>query len=298
MSASQVGIPRRCSRRRWLLLLGGALLLMWWGAGLVGALLLTNPHPAPVGPLREWAGRSVDPVATVTGDGVAVRGWWIGSADSSRAVVLAAGIRGNRQSMLSRAVWYLEHGWSVLAVDLRGTGESEPRRISMGWHEALDLLAWREFLRLRGVTVVGVHGQSLGAAAAAYTAVRGHGPPDWHFAVLEACYRDIDAALAARLPFLPGPLLWPLRLSAEWLLSVSADDLSPARALRRLSVPTLFVCGEADHKVGPQATEVLFAASAATDKHLCIVPGLGHVDLWAAAGQPVQQALAAFLAAR
>ena len=297
MAAPPAPIPRRRPLRRWLLL-GGGLLAVWLGAGLAGALLLTSPNPRPAAPLREWAGRPIEPVATVTGDGVAVRGWWIGSADPSRAVVLAAGIRGNRHSLLSRATWYLEHGWSVLAVDLRGTGESEPRRIAMGWHEALDLLAWREFLRQRGTDRVGVHGQSLGAAAAAYTAVRGNGPPDWHFAVLEACYRDIDAALAARLPLVPGPLLWPLRRSAEWLLSVAADELSPERAVRRLSAPTLFVCGELDHKVGPQAVEALFAASAAVHKDRCIVQGLGHVDLWSAAGQPVQQAMARFLAAR
>ena len=86
------------------------------------------------------------------------------------------------------------------APELRGTGASGAARASFGWHEAKDLAACRAFLEDQGFAEVGVHGCSLGAAAALY-ALRDVPPPA--FLVLEAPYRDIESALHNRLPWLP-----------------------------------------------------------------------------------------------
>jgi alpha-beta hydrolase superfamily lysophospholipase len=270
---------------------------LWWLVGFAAAWLATRPRASDVGPLPTLADRPVEPAATTASDGVDVRGWLVDGSAGTRCVVLAAGIGGNRTAMLSRAEWYLAQGWSTLLVDLRGTGESAPERIAMGYHEALDLVAWHAWLRARGYATIGVHGQSLGAAAAVYTAVRTSPPPRWHFVVLEACYGDIDAALAARLPWLPSWTLWPLRACSEWLLGVDGAELSPLRAIVHLDAPTLVACGSDDTKVGPDATRRLFAASPARDKQVVMLPGIGHHDLWRA-GPRLPQALRAFLASR
>jgi pimeloyl-ACP methyl ester carboxylesterase len=271
---------------------------LWWAVGLASAWWMTRAHPTAV-PTRAAIGEwPVESIETKTIDGVEVRGWLVRAGPASvQCVVLAAGIHGCRLAMVERAKWYLAHGWSALLVDLRGTGASDPARIAMGWHEALDLAAWAAFARAHGFVRVGVHGQSLGAAAAVYTAVRNPEATAWHFAVLEQCYRDIDAALAARLPYVPAPLLWPLATCAEWLLGVDRNDLAPVRAIAQLRAPTFFACGDADEKVGEHATADLFAASRAAVKERCVVPGIGHGDLWAA-GDVLHHRLAEFLAAR
>lgn len=284
-------------RRRWPWLVAAAL-VAWCAAGFVGALLATRPWPSPVVPRAQLGGRPVQEVATTTADGLTVRGWLVRAAAERGVVVLAAGIRGNRTAMLARAQCHLANGWSILAVDLRGTGSSDAARVAMGWHEATDLIAWHRYLRDQGFDRIGVHGQSLGAAAAVYSVVRGEPAPAWHFAVLEACYLDIRAALAARVPLLPAPLLWPLVASAELLLGIDADELAPVRAIQRLHCPTLLVAGELDHKVGPAAAAALFAGSGAAIKQRCDVPGVGHVDLWVAGGDLVPRALVRFLAER
>lgn len=287
------------TRRRWRRILGIAVfgLLAWWLAGLLAAHLATRPHARPVAERRQLGGFPIESVATTTADGKVVRGWLARIApESRRCVVLAAGIRGNRTAMVERAEWYLAHGWSTLLVDLRGTGESAPERIAMGWHEALDLCAWYAFLQQRGCTANAVHGQSLGAAAAVFSAVRGIPAPEWQFVVLESCYADVRAALAARLPWLPGPLLWPMVACSEWLLDLDVDDLDAVAAIRGLRVPTLLACGAADRLVGPGALARLTAASGAAEKLAVELPGLGHADLWQA--QAFRAALAAFVAAR
>jgi hypothetical protein len=301
-----VGAAPRVRRSRFRQALAGAAVAFaaWWLVGLCGALAMTWPRSVDVGTRTELGGRPVEQVTTVTGDGVTVRGWLVPASTATtsvgpaRCVVLAAGIHGNRLAMLTRAEWYLAHGWSTLLVDLRGTGASDAARIAMGWHEALDLIAWHAFLRGRGCAAIGAHGQSLGAAAIVYTAVRATPPPAWHFVVLESCYGDVDAALQARLPFVPRFLLWPLVACGEWLLGVDAHALRPVDAIAALPAPTLLAVGAADAKVGPDATSQLWAASPASDKRRLDIPGVAHGDLWRQGGAALPDALAAFLAGR
>lgn len=284
--------PAPRPRRRRLLLWTAVALVAWWVGGFLGAGLMVRPWTTAIPPLAELDGHPVEDVATTTSDGVTVRGWFVRGRDTATCVVLAAGIHGNRQSMRSRASFHLARGVSVLLVDLRGTGASDAVPITMGWNEALDLCAWHAFLRARGVAAIGVHGQSLGAAAAVYTATRG--APDWAFVVLESCYADIREALAARLPFVPSFLLWPLESGAGYWLDADAADLVPVRAITALRAPTLLAQGELDTKVGPRAIERLFAASAAVRKARCCVPDVAHHDLWPCNGL-LQQAITAFL---
>lgn len=288
-----VPAPHGRRRRSWLRVVVVAV-LVWWGLGVAAAAIATAPRCAPIPALPA----SLEPgetVTTRTADGVSLRGWFVAGREPSTCVVLAAGIGGNRTAMVARATFHRARGASVLLVDLRGTGASDPERISMGWHEALDLVAWHAFLRERGVTSIGVHGQSLGAAAAVYTAVRGG--PEWRFVVLESCYVDIHEALAGRLPWLPSFSLWPMVCSAEWFIGVAAGELAPERAIAALRAPTLLVQGERDPKVGARALERLFAASGAVHKATCVVPHAGHEDLWGHGGR-VPAAIMAFLLPR
>jgi fermentation-respiration switch protein FrsA (DUF1100 family) len=272
-----------------------AALAAWWGVGLAAAHTMTAPANRAVAPSDRLAGLAVDDVATSAADGVPLRGWLVRAIGGERrCVLLAAGIRGTRRAMASRAAWYAQRGWSALLVDLRGTGESAPERIAMGWHEAKDLAAWTAFARAAGFAEVGVHGQSLGAAAVCYAALLPE-PPAWRFAVLEACYRDIEAAMAARMPSIPRPLLWPLVACAEWLLGVEAARLDPVAAIAGLRAPTLLACGTHDRLVGPDAHDLLFAACGAAAKERVDVPDAGHVDLFHASGSELPARLAAFL---
>lgn len=286
--------------RRWIAFVASAVLL-WWAAGFAAALLATQPWNVPVDARTEIAGRPIDSLEAIATDGTTTRGWLVkAAANSTRCVVFAAGIRGNRLAMLPRAEWYLANGWSVMLVDLRGTGASDAARVSMGWHEALDLVAWHDVLRMCGFTTVGAHGQSLGAAAVVFTAVRAERPPQWDFVVLESCYRDIEAALHARLPWVPFPSLslWPLEQSAALLTGVDGAQLRPVDAIRALAAPTLLVCGSDDRDVGEGANAALLAACGANDKRAVEIAGAGHVDLLRVPGGTLQKALGEFLAGR
>ncbi|MBK8099949.1 MAG: alpha/beta hydrolase [Planctomycetes bacterium] len=259
-------------RRRWLVFA----LLAWLLAGVVGGFKVTAPRPAVIPALAPIAGIAPVDVGLTASDGVVIRGSLF-RADPDRVVVLASGIRSNRLALQARAAWYLANGCSALLLDLRGTGASDVRPISFGWHERLDLAAAAGWLRTQAFTTIGAHGLSLGAAAIVYAADIG-----WNFAVLEAPYDSVRQALANRLPFVPWPdlLLWPLVATAEWRADLDADRLRPLDFMPSLRCPTVLVCGDADGKVGRAATEALFAASGAGAKELVWIPDAAHVDLW------------------
>ena len=269
----------------------------WWLVAAVALASATAPHPREIRSLDRVGASPVEEVDVRARDGVRTRAWWVAAPGDGarRAVVLCAGIRGDRENMLDRAGFYLERGWSALLVDLRGTGESEPARVTMGWHEALDLLAWRGWLDRRGVTRVGVHGQSLGAAAAAFTAVRRRDEPGWQFVVLEACYATLEEAAAARSRGLPAIAYRPVFWLAELWLDLDVQRLDAVAALRAQPAPTLLVGGERDDMVGPDALRRLFEASAAAHKTLCEVPDVAHWNLWTTGADRFRPALTTFL---
>src|SRR6266568_1953493 len=84
-------------------------------------------------------------------DGKLLRGWLFPRGD--RAVVMVHGkdgrrLDGERTVALARA--FTASGYSVLAFDLRGHGESEGDRFSLGEYERLDVAAAVGFLEGRG----------------------------------------------------------------------------------------------------------------------------------------------------
>jgi len=290
--------PRAQRVRRWLrrvLLFAPMLLGAWFGLGFATAWAASMPWSVDVDE-NLVAGKNSESVELRARDGVVVRGWLLPPKVASRgAVVLAAGIRGNRVAVLRRARFYVDEGFTALLVDLRGTGESDPERISMGWHEALDLLAARDLLRARGHARVGAHGVSLGGAAATLTAQRASDTLVWDFLVVEQCYTNLSEALAARFPLLPFAAIWPVQWWGEWLLDLDADDVDCVAALRRHAEPTLLVQGSDDELVGENALQRLFDASAANVKRRHVVDGAGHDDLWPRGGDALKGALRAFL---
>ena len=303
MTVDRSVLPRRNDkpawrrRRRRVLVLMAVLVLTWWFGGLAGAWVATKPRTVDLPPCDQLDGHAVETVSVVASDGVVLGGWLVAASETPRrAVVLAAGIGGNRLALVERARFYVRHGWSALLVDLRGTGESEAVRISLGWHEALDLLACRDLLLQRGYGEVGVHGISLGAAAAAYTAVRDDRPVAWRFTVLESCYTTLTEAVDART-FAPTLATWPMMWWGGWLLGFDPHRLDALAAVTHIEHPLMFVFGGEDRLVGPRAPQrFMAAASRARVCELHVVAGIGHRNLWPTGGRRLRERLLAFLA--
>jgi pimeloyl-ACP methyl ester carboxylesterase len=222
-------------------------------------------------------------VSVTTRDGVPLVGSLL-AGHHEPAVVLAHGFGAHRRkAAYVRLAERLAAEHAVLAVDLRGHGESRGRS-TFGDREALDLRACAAWLRARGHPWVAVVGASMGATAALRAAAdRG------------AVAFDAVGAISAPAEFVsngspPVRALSTTVTSTTWRVLVERAlrvrvargwaDPAPTTALvgRLGDVPLLLVHGVDDHFFPAEHAERLRAA-AGPNTTLWLEPcGFGHAE--------------------
>lgn len=92
--------------------------------------------------------------------------YFIPADDSTKAVIISHGYKGNGETMANYAKMFHELGFNVLLPDDRGHGQSAGRYISFGWLDRLDYLTWLNWLikRLGAQTKLLLFGVSMGGA--------------------------------------------------------------------------------------------------------------------------------------
>jgi uncharacterized protein len=216
----------------------------------------------------------------VGGNGDLLSAWWMPAATAGApALLYLHGARWNLTGSSSRIARYRQLGFSVLAIDYRGFGESSGDVPSeeMAYEDARA--AWQRLLTLAPNARHYVYGHSLGGAVAIDVA---RNNPQVDGVILEATFTSIrDLARQYAWGWLPVDLVLTQRFD-------SLEKIAEVRA------PTLFVHGRDDRFVPPSMSEQLFAESRAV-KRLVLVDGAGHSNIaWSAAFDNVQQAVHSF----
>lgn len=120
-----------------------------------------NPARQPVGAPPD----SFEAITLTTGDGVTLAGWYAPPSNGA-AILLLHGAGGSRESVRRYADMLVRHGYGVLALDLRGHGESDGVTNRLGWQGTQDVKAAVEYLQARPeVARIGGLGLSMGAEA-------------------------------------------------------------------------------------------------------------------------------------
>src|SRR5438874_4975109 len=144
---------------------------------------VTKPERQPLTPAADVVSPVHEDVSFRATDGLLLKGWWFdpaaiqkGAARADRAVVFVHG-RGQNRIISSFhpdliAKIFLARGWDVLLFDLRGHGESEGDRYSLGQYEPRDIAAAVDFVSAKaGIDRrrVALIGESLGGGSAIMT---------------------------------------------------------------------------------------------------------------------------------
>jgi pimeloyl-ACP methyl ester carboxylesterase len=152
--------PRRRRILRWLVILVVvALLAVYLVLPVVMGVVVVFPYQESVG--EPPAG--FEALTIQTADGVEL-GAWYAPPTNGAVIVLLHGAGDSREGVRDHAALLTEHGYGVLALDLRGHGESGGTTNRFGWQGTRDVAAAVEHLASRdGVTAIGGLGLSLGA---------------------------------------------------------------------------------------------------------------------------------------
>jgi len=257
----------------------GVLLICFTGVWFAGNIL-SAPANQSIGNLpSDLAGRDVQ---FSSDSGATIHGWFIPGRKGAGAIVLMHGVRANRLSMVDRARFLSQAGYSVLLFDFQAHGESTGEHITFGYLESRDAQAALSFLRANAHDEkIGVVGVSMGGAAALLASP----PLAVNAMVLEMVYPTVNQAISNRLTMRLGgwagiltPLLaWQLKPR----LGIDAEALRPIDHVGKIAIPKLFIVGGEDRHTTMEESRQMFNA-ASGPKELWVVEGAGHVDLYAA----------------
>ncbi len=223
-------------------------MVLWISAGVAGSILaylmigyvvaarLSAPVRRAVEQTPADVGLDYREVAVRSSDGLSLSAWWVDRAGSSRAAVLVHGWAGDKSDLhvVETALVYERAGFNVLMLGLRGHGQSEGERGTLGYHEVSDVRGALSWLQERGFDPKGVvlHGWSMGGAAVvqAGTGVAA--------VVEEAAYADLAPLLRERIPEVSGlPAFFNpgIFLVGKLFLDIDPWAVRPVEEARRLS---------------------------------------------------------------
>ena len=253
---------------------------------------LTKIAPAP-------AALGASAVEFASASGSTIHAWLARGRSGLGAVLLLHGVGSNRSTMLARARYLHDAGYTVLAPDFQAHGESQGEHITFGALESRDAEAALGFLRqaVPGERV-GVIGISMGGAAA----LLADHPLTPDALVLESVYPTIADALNDRLHVWLGPLgflsggVSPLLLKIIGSeINVDQSALRPIDRIGSVKSPLLVVAGTEDRYTTIQESETLFA-HARGQKTFWAVPGAAHEDIYDFAPRDYERVVGGFLA--
>jgi alpha-beta hydrolase superfamily lysophospholipase len=207
-------------------------------------------------------------------DGASLHAWWwpaLASPREAPAVLYLHGSRWNLTGHTSRIAQLREFGFSVLAIDYRGFGQSKGELPSEASVYEDAQVAWERLVELqpRGGSRF-IYGHSLGGAVAidlaqklsAKARMTGAAVPARGLIVESSFTSLADAAAAVTQSILP--IGWLLRQKFDSLEKIGAVDM-----------PVLLVHGTEDRYIPSRFSEELYAA-AAQPKKLLLIEGGTH----------------------
>lgn len=216
--------------------------------------------------------------------------WWPAERANAPAILYLHGVRWNLTGQLFRIEKLRALGYSVLAIDYRGFGQSQGDLPSESSVYEDARIAWDRLKVLQpDASKRLIYGHSLGGAVAidlaaelGQTAAKDQTPVPARGLIIESTFTSLaDIATAMANTSLP----------VRWLLSQKFDSIDKIAGIH---MPLLVVHGLEDRYVPPRFSEQLFNA-AHEPKRLLLVPGATHNNSISLGGPAYRQTLDALM---
>ncbi|MFJ3486289.1 alpha/beta hydrolase [Pseudomonas sp. NPDC090202] len=218
--------------------------------------------------------------------------WWPAERKDAPALLYLHGSRWNLTGQFFRIEQLHALGFSVLAIDYRGFGQSKGQLPSEASVYEDARIAWARLKQLQPDPRKRlIYGHSLGGAVAVDLAAelgrdaqKGDEPIQARGLIVESTFTnlaDVASSVASTRTSLP----------VRWLVSQKFDSIDK---IADIHMPVLIVHGMADQFVAPRFSQELFDA-AQEPKNLLMVPGGNHNNSMNLGKQAYAQAIRALL---
>ncbi len=256
--------------------------VVYLGVSFLSAYVLTMPHNHPADVDPRFVGSNATEWSVQTADGLTLRGWHYPSTGRRHLIVLVHGMGGSWVEMAELGRDLVRREYDVLLFDLRGHGQSDPARLTMGRRERADIRAVQAWAYREGFTPdrIGWLGYSMGASTLLMEAARN---PYIQVAVVDSPYGSLPELLDKQLPkhshlprwFNPG-----IEMAANVAYGLRTHELIPIRDAQRWGKrPLLLIHGESDSVV-PVSQARRLAKAAGPWCRAITLPGVEHVEAY------------------
>ena len=202
--------------------------------------------------------------------------------ETTRYVILTHGYTDNRFGSLKYMKMYLDRGYHCIIYDLRGHGANQKTWCSYSIREAKDLSVLIADTRTRypDLTVLGLHGESLGASTTA-AVLKYH--PRVDFAVADCGFADILNVLKGALAHnkMQSYMVYPASLAAKLLYGYGFTEMRPIDSLKKGTcsgkVPILFLHGQEDTFILPSNSQRMHDVYPG-ESEVRLIPGASHAN--------------------
>lgn len=248
-------------------------------------------HPSQIG--LQFADKTL-----TTSDGNKLRYWKLDNPNCSgteETIVYLHGITDSKASGLNYAKAFAETCRRFFLIDMRRHGESGGKYCTYGYYEKHDIVKLIDEIEScdpgTKVTLIGV---SMGGAIAIQTAAI-----DKRVSRVVAVAPFYDLFSIAldhefhQIGIRSSPLLKFMMRRAERIAGFKAEDVSPAKDIKKVEVPVLIVHGKEDKTVKVKYSEELAKLNKRAE--LLMVPGAGHADVLEKGGAAYVEKLLQFL---
>jgi pimeloyl-ACP methyl ester carboxylesterase len=269
--------------KRWILAVALVVLAVGYlSVSYVVADRLTTAERHPIGRGPQVAAATYEDIALRTSDGLTLKGWFF-PVHGDRAAILIHGRHSNRAEYQGRlehiADFLIAQGFSVLLFDLRGHGDSDGMRFSLGQLERLDVASAIDFVTNRGFDEkrIALLGISLGAGTAIQELLL---HPKVGALVSDSSYMDAFTEVEEVLPKeggVPGWFTPGVFLMTRIAFGLDGDQVRPIAVVRAHPERAfLFIHCDTDPLIRVHHAQDLRAASANSASSLWIAQGCDH----------------------
>lgn len=216
--------------------------------------------------------------------GYPIHGWFIPFGETSgKTVILVHGVTRSRIASVKYVELFRKRGFNVFLYDHRRHGESGGDLTTYGYYEKYDLKTCVDWVMQRtgADAVIGIHGESMGAATALQ-----HASVDnrARFYIADCPYSDMAGQLSHRLKeeyrILPAfPIIPLVGLLCRLRAGFRMKDVSPLKAMESVETPVLFIHGEDDKYVPTEMSKAMHAVKPGT-KQMYLVPHAEHAEAY------------------
>ncbi len=220
-------------------------------------------------------------VSITSYDGLTLRGKYYEHKKGAITELLFHGYQGNAERDLSGGIERcFALGRNALIIDNRASGSSDGSVITFGVREKKDVLSWIDFAvsRFGSDVKLVLTGVSMGAATVLMAA--GEKLPENVVCVLADCPYSSQKEIIKKVirdMKLPDKLLYPfVKLGARIFGRFNLEEDTPIEAMKRCSLPIIFIHGDTDAFVPDSMSDELYAACSSKFKKNVKIAGAGH----------------------